>query len=84
MIAIVSELYAFIAIPLILVLFYYLYEFILRDDRYSNLLVVLFLAYMITIKVGIDNNPVLTILIAVLLFTGTFFAARYERRLHPT
>ena len=82
-VGIFSGWWAFIAIPLIFVLAYNACQFLLGDYLFSKLMIVFTLAFLITIRVGMESCPVLSIVLALLFVAGSYLLHRRDKRFYP-
>ncbi|NWK57730.1 hypothetical protein HW115_19080 [Verrucomicrobiaceae bacterium N1E253] len=81
--AFMSSWWGVIAVPLILVIAYRLCRFMTSDNTGSELMVIFTLAFMISVKPGVDARMVPTIVCSTATLVATYFLVKRDRELYP-
>ena len=82
-VAFFSGWWALIAVPLIMIFSYKLFRFMTNDNTGSDLMVMLSLAFLITIRVGYHSSAVITSFLAAVILGATYWMTKLNREIYP-
>lgn len=82
-VAAMSGWWAFVALPLIFILAYKGFKFMVNDNTGSDLSVLALLSYLIAVDMSVSTAATSRLLVGVLLVVGTIYCVRRDRYLYP-